>query len=150
MSLTRYISSERQNEVIQLILSHHDEYRAQNSLQPLTLDADLCIAAQWMAEDMADKGYMSHIDSIYRNPVTRVKQLTNFGSEYIGENVGVGYAPEGITDGWMQSPGHRANILRGDYNRIGIGYYLKPFAVEKADADTFDYMDYYCVVFGKK
>ena len=149
MSLTRYISSEKQNEVIQLILLHHDEYREQNGLQPLTLDADLCIAAQWMAEDMADKGYMAHTDSIYRNPVTRVRELTNFGSKYIGENVGVGYTPEGITNGWMQSPGHRANILHGDYNRIGIGYYFKPFAVEKADADTFDYMDYFVTVFGK-
>ena len=51
--------------------------------------------------------------------------LSSFGISYraAGENIAIGYAtPEAVVNAWMNSPGHRANILNPSYTQLGVGY----------------------------
>ena len=71
---------------------------------------------------MRDKGYFSHTSPTYGTPFQMMK---SFGISYrtAGENIAYGYAtPQAVMNGWMNSSGHRANILNASYTRIGVGY----------------------------
>lgn len=99
-----------------------NEQRAANGLKPLTLSAKLSDIARLKSQDMHDKNYFSHTSPTYGSPFDMLKQ---FGVSYraAGENIAMGYrTPEAVMDGWMNSPGHRANILNASYTQIGVGY----------------------------
>lgn len=99
-----------------------NEQRAANGLSPLTLNQDLSAAARAKSQDMHDNHYFSHTSPTYGSPFD---MLTSFGISYraAGENIAMGYStPEAVMDGWMNSPGHRANILNASYTQIGVGY----------------------------
>ena len=71
---------------------------------------------------MKDKNYFSHTSPTYGTPFQMMK---SFGITYktAGENIARGYnTPESVVNGWMNSSGHRANILNATYTRIGVGY----------------------------
>ncbi|MBQ9348510.1 MAG: hypothetical protein IJT94_14440 [Oscillibacter sp.] len=105
-------------EVIRLV----NAIRAQNGLSALAADADLCRFARVKSQDMRDNGYFSHNSPTYGTPFQMMK---SFGISYrtAGENIAYGYAtPQAVMDGWMNSDGHRANILNASYTRIGVGY----------------------------
>jgi uncharacterized protein YkwD len=71
---------------------------------------------------MRDKGYFSHTSPTYGSPFNMLK---SFGISYksAGENIARGYTtPKAVVDGWMNSPGHRANILNSSFTEIGVGY----------------------------
>ena len=71
---------------------------------------------------MKDLGYFSHTSPTYGSPFQMMK---SFGISYrtAGENIAKGYAsPEAVVNAWMNSPGHRANILNSTYTHIGVGY----------------------------
>ena len=71
---------------------------------------------------MHDKGYFSHTSPTYGSPFDMMKQ---FGITYrtAGENIAMGYpTAEAVVDGWMNSEGHRANILNASFTEIGVGY----------------------------
>ena len=71
---------------------------------------------------MKDKGYFSHTSPTYGSPFQMMK---SFGISYksAGENIARGYAtPEAVVNGWMNSSGHRANILNKSFTHIGVGY----------------------------
>ena len=71
---------------------------------------------------MKNLGYFSHTSPTYGSPFDMMK---NFGISYrsAGENIAKGYAtPEAVVKGWMNSPGHRANILNKSFTHIGVGY----------------------------
>ena len=73
-------------------------------------------------QDMHDKGYFSHTSPTYGSPFD---MMTSFGIRYLtaGENIAMGYrTPQSVVDGWMNSPGHRANILNASFTEIGVGY----------------------------
>ena len=99
-----------------------NEQRAANGLQPLTLSTALSNAARAKSQDMHDNQYFAHESPTYGSPF---EMLTSFGISYrtAGENIAMGYAtPEAVMDGWMNSSGHRANILNANYTQIGVGY----------------------------
>ena len=78
--------------------------------------------ARYKSQDMRDNGYFSHNSPTYGTPF---QMLSAFGLSYrtAGENIAKGYAsPQAVVNGWMNSSGHRANILNASYTQIGVGY----------------------------
>lgn len=85
----------------------------------LTFDMKLCEIAKLKAKDMAEHSYFSHTSPTYGSPYDMLKAS---GYEYVsaGENIAKGQqSPVTVMDAWMNSEGHRANIL-GNYTKIGI------------------------------
>lgn len=112
--------------------------RAQQGVSALCLSPQLGQAAQAHAEDMARQNYFSHSGLNGSNVAQRV-QATGYQYGWIGENISAGRATAAETlDGWMQSSGHRANILKGDYKEVGFGY---------AQNASSDYKHYWVQVF---
>ena len=105
--------------------------RAKKGLPPLKRNSELDYAARYHARDMVEDDYFSH-DTFDRvngglvwkcGPFERIR-LYYTGYSKAGENAAAGYAtPEDVVGGWMNSPGHRANILDPAYREIGVGYY---------------------------
>ena len=115
-SVTQY-----EAEVIRLV----NNIRKQNGLSPLTANWELSRVARYKSQDMADRNYFSHTSPTYGTPFQMIKA---FGLSYrtAGENIAHGYAsPQKVVDGWMNSSGHRANILNASYTQIGVGYVAK-------------------------
>ena len=105
-------------EVVRLV----NEQRAKNGLAPLTQNWELSRIARYKSQDMADNGYFSHTSPTYGSPFDMIRA---FGLSYrtAGENIAKGYAtPKAVVDGWMNSSGHRANILNASFRQIGVGY----------------------------
>jgi uncharacterized YkwD family protein len=78
--------------------------------------------ARYKAMDMRDNNYFSHTSPTYGDPFTMIK---HFGISFTaaGENIAAGQAtPQEVVQAWMNSPGHRANILNSTYTDIGVGY----------------------------
>ena len=99
-----------------------NEQRAAYGLEPLTLNEELTNVAQLKSQDMHDNNYFSHTSPTYGSPFD---MMTTFGISYstAGENIAMGYAtPEAVINAWMNSEGHRANILNSAYTQIGVGY----------------------------
>ena len=107
-----------EQEVIRLV----NEIRAKNGLKALTYDWELARVARYKSQDMKDNKYFSHTSPIYGSPFQMIK---NFGLSFrsAGENIAKGYStPQAVVNGWMNSSGHRANILSSSYTHIGVGY----------------------------
>lgn len=107
-----------ESKVIELI----NQIRKSNGLTALTANADLCRVARYKSQDMLDKNYFSHTSPTYGSPFAMMK---SFGISYrtAGENIAYGYpTPEAVVDGWMNSEGHRKNILNSSFAEIGVGY----------------------------
>lgn len=99
-----------------------NDERSKAGLSSLTMNSDLSKVAQAKAEDMRDKNYFSHTSPTYGSPFDMMKQ---FGISYsaAGENIAKGQrSPESVMTAWMNSQGHRANILNSSYDQIGVGY----------------------------
>ena len=110
--------SSYESEVIRLV----NEIRQQNGLRPLAANWELSRVARYKYQDMRDNGYFSHNSPTYGTPF---QMLSAFGLSYrtAGENIAKGYAsPQAVVNGWMNSSGHRANILNASYTQIGVGY----------------------------
>ena len=98
--------------------------RSKAGLKPLVLDTKLSYVATEKSKDMAVSDYFSHTSPNYGSPFDMMKE---FGITYrtAGENIAMGFrTAETVMDGWMNSPGHKANILDEDFGRIGIGVYF--------------------------
>ncbi|RZU46268.1 uncharacterized protein YkwD [Streptomyces sp. BK022] len=95
--------------------------RAKVGCSPVTLNSTLTKAAQDHSADMAAHNTMSHTGSDGSDPGSRITAAGYQWSTY-GENVAYGYAtPEQVMAGWMNSPGHRENILNCSFKEIGVG-----------------------------
>lgn len=106
----------------QRVVALVNEQRAANGLAPLTLNEKLANVARVKSQDMHDKNYFSHTSPTYGSPFD---MMHSFGITYrsAGENIAMGYtSPEAVMEGWMNSPGHRANILNASFTQIGVGY----------------------------
>ena len=93
-----------------------------DGLSPLTLVAELYRCARVKSEDMHDAGYFSHESPTYGSPFD---MMLSFGLSYAyaGENIAKGYgSAEAVVNAWMNSSGHRANILSANFTRLGVGY----------------------------
>lgn len=109
----------KENEVLRLV----NQYRKENGLKELTLSTQLIDLAEMKAKDMADKNYFSHTSPTYGSPF---QMLQSHGVNYksAGENIAAGQrSATEVMQSWMNSSGHRANILNPSYTEIGIGYY---------------------------
>ena len=88
----------------------------------VTVDLRLVAAARAHSADMASRSYFAHNSLDGRTVGDRVGSA-GYSGGYIGENIAAGYAtPEQVVDGWMNSAGHRANILNCNYRHIGVGF----------------------------
>lgn len=106
----------------QKVVELTNQERAKNGLKPLTLDTALSKVARAKSQDMQSKGYFSHTSPTYGSPFDMMKK---FGITYrtAGENIAKGQpTPEAVVKAWMESPGHRANILKADFTHIGVGH----------------------------
>lgn len=113
-----YSLSDYENQVVSLI----NQIRAENGLSALTVNTQLSNVARIKAQDMHDNGYFSHNSPTYGSPFDMMKQ---YGISYrtAGENIAMGQSsPQAVVDAWMNSEGHRANILNAGYTQIGMGY----------------------------
>ncbi|RLL69066.1 CAP domain-containing protein [Streptomyces sp. Z26] len=103
-------------QVVKLV----NQERAQAGCQPVTSDPKLAEFAGAYSLDMAVRGFFSHETPDGKSPWDRAKEagITNLG----GENIARGQAnAQSVMDSWMDSPGHRANILNCDYRTMGVG-----------------------------
>ncbi|MFE7038221.1 CAP domain-containing protein [Streptomyces atratus] len=95
--------------------------RSEVGCSPLTLNAKLTKAARKHSADMASHRNMSHTGSDGSDPGDRITHAGYDRSAY-GENVAYGYTtPESVMAGWMNSPGHKRNILDCSFKEIGVG-----------------------------
>ena len=105
-------------EVVRLV----NEIRQEKGLKPLTANWELSRVARFKSQDMKDNRYFSHTSPTYGTPFQMIRA---FGLTYrtAGENIAQGYAtPQAAVNAWMNSSGHRANILNSSYTQIGVGY----------------------------
>lgn len=106
---------------INQLLNDTNQDRSSHNLQNLTLDKQLMKAAQTKADDMASRNYWSHNTPYGETPW---QFMTNAGYDYqlAGENLAYGFTSASATNtAWMNSPEHRANILKSGYTQIGFG-----------------------------
>jgi len=107
-----------EQEVVKLVNSE----RAKAGLPALKEDWELSRVAKYKSQDMHDKNYFDHTSPTYGTPFTMMK---NFGIMYksAGENIAKGQqSATEVVNAWMNSAGHRANILNKNYTHIGIGF----------------------------
>ncbi|WP_051804373.1 CAP domain-containing protein [Streptomyces griseus] len=95
--------------------------RAKAGCGPVTASATLARAAQGHSDDMAARDFFDHTDPDGDGPGERVTAAGYPWSTY-GENIAMGQTTaEQVMEGWMNSPGHRANILNCSFKEIGVG-----------------------------
>ena len=113
--------------------------RVHAGMAPLDADARLSQAAQLEANQLAAIGQFAHVlpDAPYPAPSDRLAAADYRWRSY-GENIASGHRADIVMRRWMESPGHRANILSEKFTEIGIGYGIAP-----------DGLRYYVQVFGK-
>ncbi|MBE6675094.1 MAG: SafA/ExsA family spore coat assembly protein [Ruminococcaceae bacterium] len=110
-----------EREVVRLV----NKERTQRGLKALTYDWQLSRVARYKSQDMSDNNYFSHTSPTYGSPFEMMKK---FGISYrsAGENIAKGQrTPEEVVNAWMNSSGHRANILSTSFTKIGVGYVSK-------------------------
>lgn len=117
LTIPTVTTAAQEDEVIRLV----NVQRAQAGLQPLKKNWELCRVARYKSADMANKGYFSHTSPTYGTPF---QMMENFGLRFTaaGENIAYGQrTPAEVMKDWMNSPGHRSNIMSGAYTEIGVG-----------------------------
>ena len=110
--------SEQAKEVLKLVNTE----RAKQKLEALTLDTKLNNVAQLKAEDMRNNNYFDHNSPTYGSPFDLMRsQGVNYRSA--GENIAAGQtSAQQVMRDWMNSSGHRANIMNPNYTKLGVGY----------------------------
>ncbi|MDI7816928.1 CAP domain-containing protein [Clostridioides difficile] len=106
-----------QKEVVDLV----NIERSKAGLNPLTLDSSVSNVATKKSQDMIDNNYFSHNSPTYGSPFDMLKK---FGISYktAGENIAMGQkTPKEVVNAWMNSEGHRKNILNPNFSKIGVG-----------------------------
>ena len=99
--------------------------RVANGLPALKIDDELQNVARIKAQDMVDNNYFSHTSPVYGSPFDMIK---SFGISYktAGENIAGNSSNSGAVNAWMNSSGHKANILNSSFNYTGIGIVTSP------------------------
>lgn len=116
--------------------------RSKLSLSPLTLNTQLLNAAQTHTQNMAVQDFFDHTGKDGSSPGTRIN-ATGYQYSSYAENVAAGSStPEQVVQGWMNSSGHRTNILNPNLKEIGIGYYFLA-----NDTGSVNYNHYWTQVF---
>jgi uncharacterized protein YkwD len=109
-------------EIFRLI----NEERVKAGIAPLGVNATCVASAQEQSQDMNDRNYFSHDRPAFpdRPAESFAQRMQRWGLGYSGENIAYGYpTPAETVAGWMNSAGHRANILNANFRNSGVGYY---------------------------
>ncbi|MFJ1643696.1 CAP domain-containing protein [Streptomyces sp. NPDC088258] len=117
---TEHTTSAPDSSTAAAVLSLVNQERAKVGCAAVRADASLDALAQAFSDDMAARGFFDHTDPDGRTPWDRADEagVKNLG----GENIARGQATaQAVMDSWMNSDGHRANILNCDYTRLGVG-----------------------------
>jgi len=117
LTIPAVTTTAQENEVIRLV----NVERAKVGLPALKANWQLSRVARYKSADMANKGYFSHNSPTYGTPF---QMMENFGLRFsaAGENIAYGQrTPEEVMRDWMNSPGHRNNILSRSFTEIGVG-----------------------------
>lgn len=115
-------NNNQQGGFIQQVVDLTNRERTNNGLPPIAADTELQKAAQMKSDDMATNNYFSHTSPTYGSPFD---MLRNLGIEYkvAAENIAQGQrSPQEVVTAWMNSEGHRKNILNRDITHIGVGH----------------------------
>ncbi len=110
--------SETERRVVELTNAE----RRKQGLPDLQLDVKLSQVAREKSNDMQNKGYFSHTSPTYGSPFDMMR---DFGISYqaAGENIAQGQkSPEEVVQAWMNSEGHRKNIMNPEFTHIGVGH----------------------------
>jgi uncharacterized YkwD family protein len=106
----------------QKVVDLTNQERAKYGLAALKVDTALSQVAREKSLDMNKNGYFSHTSPTYGSPFDMMKQF-GISYQYAGENIAMGQrTPEEVVQAWMNSEGHRKNILSANFNYIGVGY----------------------------
>jgi uncharacterized YkwD family protein len=111
------------SQFAQQVVNLVNQERSKAGLQPLTMNNSLANVAMAKAQDMINNNYFSHQSPTYGSPFDMMR---SFGITYrsAGENIAKGQrSPSEVMTQWMNSPGHRANILNTSFTQIGVAYY---------------------------
>lgn len=99
-----------------------NQERAKHGLNALQMDQPLMAAAREKSQDMQVNNYFSHTSPTFGSPFDRLKAL-GISYKLAGENIAKGQTSAAqVVEAWMNSEGHRANILNKDFTHIGVGY----------------------------
>lgn len=105
------------------VLSLVNQERAKVGCSPVAASRGLTSLAQDFSEDMAARGFFSHTDPDGATPWDRAAKAGV--QDLAAENIARGQADaQAVMDGWMNSDGHRANILNCDYKTLGVGVHF--------------------------
>lgn len=111
------------NQFEQQVAELTNNERSKHGLAPLQVDVLLGKVAHEKSRDMAINNYFSHDSPIYGSLFDMMK-ANGISYSAAGENIAKGYfTPEHVVTGWMNSPGHRQNILNDEFTHIGVGFF---------------------------
>jgi uncharacterized protein YkwD len=114
------------------VLALVNEERASAGCRPLASNAILLSVSRAHSKDMAVNRYFDHNSQGGQTPFDRMR-AAGYQGDLMGENIAAGQTtPTAVMDAWMNSPGHRANILNCGFRVVGIGVYRlasSPFGV---------------------
>lgn len=110
-----------EKEVFNLI----NKQRANNGLPALKEDSEVQRVARIKAQDMVDNNYFSHNSPTYGSPFDMLKSF-KISYKSAGENIAGNSSNSGAVNAWMNSSGHKANILNNSFNYTGIGVVSSP------------------------
>lgn len=110
-----------QEEILRLV----NKERKSQGLSSLELDWQVSRVAQTKSEDMAKNNYFDHTSPTYGSPFQMLKSF-NVSYKTAGENIAKGQkTASAVMNSWMNSSGHKANILGSSYTHLGVGYYVE-------------------------
>ncbi|MGM0846203.1 MAG: CAP domain-containing protein [Bacillota bacterium] len=117
-------NAEAQNgdEFVQQVIDLTNGERKKNGLPALKPHSELSNVARIKSEDMVEHNYFAHTSPTYGSPF---EMMENFGVDYstAAENIAAGQdSPQEVVQAWMDSPGHRKNIMNNQVTHIGVGY----------------------------
>lgn len=99
--------------------------RKKRNLVPLQYNPQLAKLAESYAHDMIDRDFFSHRNPEGKSPFERMKEK-QIAFNYAGENIAFNESVYSAQQAFMQSPGHKANILNPNYTQVGIGVVKSP------------------------
>lgn len=118
------------SQFAQQVLDLVNQERTKAGLSPLSMNSGLSKVAMAKAQDMYNNNYFDHQSPTYGSPFDMMK---SFGITYstAGENIAKGQtSPAEVMNQWMNSSGHRANILNNSFTQIGVAYYNSEWVQE--------------------
>ncbi len=123
------------------LLTLTNRARRDAGVSPLKFSYQLGQAAQGYAEDLATQNFFDHVGEDGSTMLTRI-EATGYELIAAGENIAAGQrTAASVFEGWMNSPGHRDNILKADFTEVGFGRFDAP--------NSSDYGQYWVQNFGK-